>query len=92
MGIRVVGEGDMRAQIESALSNIDAILSEAGMARGNLLSLRFFTTDVDGFLQNYDVYAGWIGEAGIMPPQTLLGVDRLVLPTLLVEIEATAGA
>ena len=92
MGIRVVGEGDMRAQIESALANIDAILSGAGMTRSNILSLRFFTTDVDGFLENYEVYAGWIGEAGIMPPQTLLGVDRLVLPTLLVEIEATAGA
>ncbi len=92
MGVRVVGENDMRAQIESALSNIDAILNATGMTRGNLLSLRFFTTNVDSFLQHYDVYAGWIGEAGIMPPQTLLGVDRLVLPALLVEIEATAGA
>lgn len=92
MGIRVVGEGDMRAQILSSLHNIDAILNEAGMTKANLLSLRFFTTDIDAFLENYDAYAGWIGEAGIMPPQTLLGVNRLVLPTLLVEIEATAGA
>lgn len=92
MGIRVVGEGDIRAQIESALANIDAILSEAGMKRSDLVSLRFFTTAIDDFLQNYDVYAKWIGEAGIMPPQTLLGVDRLVLPTLLIEIEATAAA
>ena len=91
MGIRVVGEGDIRAQIESALASIDAILSEADMTRSDLLSLRFFTTDIDAFLQNYDVYANWIGEAGIMPPQTLLGVNRLVLPELLVEIEATAG-
>ena len=91
MGIRVVGEGDMRGQIRSALSSIDAILAEAGMNRKNLLSLRFFTTDVDGYLQNYDVYAEWIGEAGIMPPQTLLGVSRLALPGLLIEIEATAG-
>ena len=91
MGLRVVGEGDIRVQIESALASIDAILSEADMARCDLLSLRFFTTDVEAFLQNYDVYANWIGAADIMPPQTLLGVSRLALPELLVEIEATAG-
>ena len=92
MGIRVVAEGDLRGQMQAALANIDAILEEAGMTRANLLSLRFFTTDVDGGLEHYDVYASWIGEAGIMPPQTLLGVSRLALPALLIEIEATAGA
>ena len=92
MGIRVVHVGDLRGQIGAALANIDDLLRGAGMERSNLLTLRFFTTDVDGFLENYDVYAGWIGEAGIMPPQTLLGVNRLALPELLVEIEATAGA
>jgi enamine deaminase RidA (YjgF/YER057c/UK114 family) len=55
MGIRVVHEGDMRGQMEAALSNVDAILAGAGMTRENILSLRFFTTDIDGFLQNYDV-------------------------------------
>ena len=89
MGIRVVAEGDMRGQIEASLKNIDALLAGAGMERANVLSLRFFTTDVDAFLENYDVYAGWVGEAGIMPPQTLLGVNRLALPGLLVEIEAS---
>ncbi len=92
MGIRVVAEGDLRGQISAALANIDDILSGADMKRSNITSLRFFTTDIDGFLQNYDVYAEWIGEAGITPPQSLLGVSRLVLPELLVEIEATAAA
>ena len=92
MGIRVVAEGDLRGQIEAALGNIDSVLEGAGMTRANILSLRFFTTDIDGFLENYDVYATWIGAAGTMPPQSLLGVSRLVLPELLVEIEATAGA
>lgn len=91
MGIRVVGEGDFRAQFQAALDNIDEILTEAGMGRENLLSLRFFTTDVDGVMGNYDVYSDWIAEAGVMPPQTLLGVNRLALPELLIEIEATAG-
>lgn len=92
MGISVAHAGDLRGQIRQSLANIDAILEQAGMTRGNILSLRFFTTDIDGFLANYDVYAEWISEAGITPPQSLLGVNRLVLPELLVEIEAMAGA
>lgn len=91
MGVRVVGAGDLRAQFAAALARIDEILAGAGMDRSNLLHLRFFTTDVDGVMANYDVYADWIGEAGIMPPQTLLGVNRLALPELLIEIEAAAG-
>ena len=91
LGIAVVSPGDIRGQIESALNNIDAVLTKAGMTRKNVLNLRFFTTDVDGFLENYDVYAKWIGEAGTRPPQSLLGIQRLVLPELMVEIEAVAA-
>lgn len=91
MGIAVRHAGDIRGQMQLSLANIDAVLREAGMARRNILSLRFFTTDVDGFLANYDVYAEWIAEAGTRPPQSLLGVNRLVTPELLVEIEAVAG-
>ena len=61
------------------------------MSRGDLVFLHFFTTDIDGFLANYDVYADWISEAGVMPPQSLIGVARLVFPELVVEIEATAA-
>jgi hypothetical protein len=38
------------------------------------------------------VYATWIGEAGTRPPQSLIGVQRLVLPELVVEIEVEAAA
>lgn len=92
LGVRIVAPNDIRGQMECALSNIDAILEKAGMSRSNIVSLRFFTTDVDGFLQNYDVYAGWIEAGGKRPPQSLLGVQRLVLPDAVVEIEAEAAA
>lgn len=92
IGIAVVSPGDIHGQMESALGNVDAVLTDAGMTRNNVLSLRFFTTDIDGFLANYDVYAQWIADAGTRPPQSLLGVQRLVLPELMVEIEAFAAA
>lgn len=91
LGISVVSPGDIRGQMECALANVDVVLAKAGMSRKNVLCLRFFTTDVDGFLANYDVYTRWIAEAGIRPPQSLLGVQRLVLPELMVEVEAEAA-
>ncbi len=91
LGIAVQHPGDVRGQMSVALTNVDAVLQKAGMDRGNVLSLRFFTTDIDGFLQNYDVYAEWIAKAGTRPPQSLIGVNRLVLPELVVEVEAVAA-
>lgn len=92
LGIAVVSANDLRGQMEHALRNIDSVLEKAGMGRENIVALRFFTTDIDGFLANYDVYANWIAPAGTRPPQSLLGVSRLVLPELMVEIEIEAAA
>jgi enamine deaminase RidA (YjgF/YER057c/UK114 family) len=92
LGIAVISPDAIRGQMEAALANVNAVLEKAEMTRANVTSLRFFTTDIDGFLENYDVYAGWIAEAGTRPPQSLIGVSRLVLPALKVEIEATAAA
>lgn len=79
LGFAVVSPGEIRGQIACTLANVDAVLSEAGISRENIVNLRFFTPDVDGFLENYDVYADWIAPAGTRPPQSLLGVNRLVL-------------
>ncbi len=83
--------GDMRAQIELSLANIDAILSASGMARDDILHVRFYATDMASFNEHYDVHKSWIDEAGIQPPQTVLGISCLALPELMVEIEVTAG-
>lgn len=92
LGISVVAHGDIRGQIVAALSNVDDVLSAAGMDRSNIVFVNFFTTDIDGFLENYAAYAEWISEVGTMPPQSLIGVARLVMPELLVEIEVSAAA
>ena len=82
--------GDMAAQLGLALDNLEAVLSGAGMGLANIIRLNFYTTDVDAFLQNSGVLGGRLGPAGVMPPGTLLGVQRLAFPGLMVEIEATA--
>ena len=92
LGVRVIAPNAIREQIACALANVDAVLSGAHMSRSNVVNLRFYTTDVDAFLANYDVYAEWIAPAGTRPPQSVLGVQRLALPELMIEIEVEAAA
>lgn len=90
LGLSVADPRDLRAQLKIALANIDAILKKAGMERSNLVFIRFYTTSVRELRRNYDVYAEWITEADIRPPQSLIGVKNLVMPGLLIEVEAEA--
>ena len=82
--------GDMAAQLALALDNLEAVLACAGMTLADLVRLSVYTTDVDLLFAHYGVLAGRLGGVGAAPPTTLLGVTRLALPTLLVELEGTA--
>lgn len=84
--------GDMAAQLALSLDNLEAVLGAAGMSLGNLVRLTVYTTDVDLLFQHYGVLASRLGAAGVAPTTTLLGVTRLALPPLMVELEGTAVA
>ena len=66
------------------------MLSEAGFALADVVRLNYYVTDVDAFFQAGEVYGARLAQVGCRPASTLLGVARLALPPLLVEIEATA--
>jgi enamine deaminase RidA (YjgF/YER057c/UK114 family) len=85
-------DGDMAAQLAMSIDNLEAVLGEAGMSLANLVRLNIYTTDVDLLFQHYGVLASRLGAAGVAPAATLLGVTRLAIPTLMVEIEGTAVA
>ena len=84
--------GDMAAQLALSLDNLEAVLGEAGMSLANLVRLSVYTTDVDRLFQHYGVLASRLGAAGVAPATTLLGVTRLAIPDLMVELEGTAVA
>lgn len=90
-GLSVAYAGDIKKQMQHTFGKIDYLLEQAGMTKENILHIRFFTTDMEGFLKNYEVYSNWIKPSGIKPPQSLYGVTDLALPEMLVEIEVTAG-
>lgn len=84
-------EGNMRAQIGLALDNLEAVLTAVGMSLANLTRLAIYATDMDAALQNFDMIGARLGSAGVSPPMTLLGVTRLAIPALMIEIEASAA-
>ncbi|MFG2005007.1 RidA family protein [Spirillospora sp. NPDC048911] len=83
---------DMAAQLALSLDNLEAVLGEAGMSLSNLIRLNVYTTDVDLLFQHYGVLASRLGASGVAPTTTMLGVTRLAIPTLMVELEGTAVA
>ncbi|WP_123682714.1 RidA family protein [Amycolatopsis thermoflava] len=84
--------GDMAKQLALSLDNLEAVLAEAGMSLANLVRLNVYTTDVDQLFPHYGVLAARLGAAGVAPPTTMLGVTRLAIPELMVELEGTAVA
>lgn len=90
MGLSV-GHEDVRGQFQAILDSLDALLDGAGMTRADIVHLTFYATDIPATLEAYDVYAAWIGETGVMPPQSMIGVASLVDPGLHLEIEMTAA-
>ena len=84
--------GDMTAQIVQALENLETVLKEAGFELSDVVRLNYFTTDLDAFMEAAGVGGRRLAEAGCRPASTLLGVDRLFHPDILIELEATAMA
>ena len=83
--------GDMAAQINKALDNLETVLREAGLGLSDVVRLNYYVTDVNAFKEAYESdTVSRLSQAGCRPATTLLGVAQLVLPELLLEIEATA--
>jgi enamine deaminase RidA (YjgF/YER057c/UK114 family) len=88
----VLHPGDLAAQVESALDNLECVLAAAGMSLANIARLNVYTTVPDELLLEWSLVATRLSAAGAQPACTYLGVARLAFPGMLVEFEATAAA
>jgi enamine deaminase RidA (YjgF/YER057c/UK114 family) len=86
----IVHEGDLAAQLTQSLDNLETVLGQAGAELSDVVRLNYYTTDVDGLLEAWEMLAERLAKAGCRPTSTLLGVSRLAFPAMLIEIEATA--
>ncbi|HEX6459199.1 MAG TPA: RidA family protein [Thermoleophilaceae bacterium] len=87
---RPLHEGDMQAQALQALDNLETVLREAGYEMSDLVRLTIYVTDLPAYREAAPAVGARLGKAGVRHTSTLLGISRLALPELLVEIEATA--
>ncbi|MGH3153590.1 MAG: RidA family protein [Streptosporangiaceae bacterium] len=83
-----VGTGDVAAQAEQAMANIDLLLREAGAALADIVKVTVYLTDIRYREPVYRVMGRWL--KGVHPVSTGLVVSALARPEWLVEIDAIA--
>jgi enamine deaminase RidA (YjgF/YER057c/UK114 family) len=84
--------GDMGAQLELAVDNLEDVLAAADMTLANIVRLTVYTTDFDELVPHWGRLTARFGAADDRFVTSLLGVTRLLTPDLLVLLEATAVA
>jgi len=87
-----VAEGGLVPQFERALTSLLTALGAAGGLPSDLVSLTIYMTDVEGYqAHGKEIGAVWRRLAGTeYPAMAAVGVTRLWLPELLVEIQGIA--
>ncbi|MFW6448818.1 MAG: RidA family protein [Halobacteriota archaeon] len=85
---RIVGRGDPYRQTVQALENVERALEALDASLNDVVRTRLFVTDIDAWEEIGRAHAEAFGEAP--PASTMVQIDRLVEPAMLVEIEATA--
>ncbi len=92
-----VAPADLAGQVTQALRNTQAGLASANATFADVVRLTFYVTGwspemIGDFMAGVDAVSDEIGLPTPMPPASLIGVDYLFEPDVLVEVEATAVA
>ena len=83
-------QAGIRKQAEQAFRNILACLKENGMRKGDLVRLQTFLTDSRHIGDYRAARKKVVGDA-VQPASTLLIVNGLASPDMLIEVEAMAA-
>lgn len=84
----IVGIDDPARQTRQALANIETALQEAGAALSDVVRTRLFVVDIEQWEDIGRVHGDVFGD--IRPASSMVEVNQLIEPELLVEIEAVA--
>jgi 2-iminobutanoate/2-iminopropanoate deaminase len=86
---RLIGEGDVVAQARQIHMNLEKVLTHAGASFADVLKVTVFLTQISDRAKINPVRQEYFGSA--RPASTLVEVSALVVPGMLIEIEAIAG-
>ena len=84
-----LAEGGVAAQAKQAMTNLSAVLEEAGMTLANMVKVNIYLVDMDDFAAVNEVYASFFPEGASFPARACIAVKALPLGGL-VEIEGVA--
>ena len=84
----VVGRGDIEAQTRAAFDNVRTVLEAAGGAMADVAKMTIFLTRRDDFPTVSRIRSEYFTDP--FPACSTVIVQGLVLPDLLIEVEATA--
>lgn len=84
----VVGIGDAEAQARQCFANIERVLAHAGASIAEVVNLRCYLTSRDAYAGYAAVKNEIFGTTA--PCSTVVIISGLLLPELLMEVEATA--
>ena len=85
---KLVGPGDMAEQTRQAIRNMDLIMREAGGTLDDIVSIVVYTTDIRQFKEIVAARMEFIKDK--LPTSTIVEVNHLADPGLLIEFQATA--
>jgi enamine deaminase RidA (YjgF/YER057c/UK114 family) len=86
----VLGEGDMEVQMRAAYANVEKVLAQYGASMENVVDEMLFVTDMDAAFgarvkMKQEVFAG-----SPVLASTIVQIQRLAFPQLMIEIRCVA--
>ena len=87
---KVVGVGNMEVQMSQAYENIKKLLSDYGATIDNLVDEILFVTDMDSAFQAATNIRKKVFSGNPNIASTIVQIDRLAFPELLIEIKCVA--
>jgi enamine deaminase RidA (YjgF/YER057c/UK114 family) len=86
----LIGPGDPKRQAEQVFANIGELLDAAGARPADVVSLRCFLVDADCYPAYAEAKNRFLADVPVPPAGTAVIVAGLLVPGLLMEIEAVA--
>ena len=87
---RIVGAGDIAAQTEQVLKNMETVLAASGATLHDVVKWTIFIVQGQDILPGFEVFQRFWGTSARPPAVSMAFVAALATPDFLVEIEAIA--